>query len=81
MVTPGQIRAARALLGWSQDELARRAATSRRTITTIENNAAVYSPAALQCLVTALQLAGIEFFDDGARQGVSAPVPTGGRDC
>jgi transcriptional regulator with XRE-family HTH domain len=33
---PGQVRAARALLGWSQEELARKAGMSPRTILNLE---------------------------------------------
>ena len=76
MVDPCQIRAARALLGWSQQDLARRSGVSRRTVTTIENDDLwqTVGPEVLEDLVAALMAAGILFTSAIDRRGVSRPT-------
>ncbi len=69
MITPEQIRAARALLRIEQDELARRARVSTTTIRRIEavDGANRVSDATLGTVKHALEEAGAEFIDDGVR--------------
>jgi transcriptional regulator with XRE-family HTH domain len=68
-----QIKAARALLGWSQDELAARAGISIATIKRLEAAEGGIGGRAetREALVTTLQKAGIEFLSgNGAGVGV-----------
>jgi transcriptional regulator with XRE-family HTH domain len=67
-----QLRAARALLGWSQTQLAEKAGMSLPTVKRVENEfGPKVSDAARQALQTALELGGIEFIDEnGGGPGV-----------
>ena len=59
-----QIRAARALLGWSQAELAANAQVGRATIAAFESGATnSMQPRLMRDVVNALERAGIEFLD------------------
>lgn len=57
----GQIRAARAMLGWTQRELAERAEISQRTIAGIELATVKPKAETLQRIVACFQAAGIKF--------------------
>lgn len=72
MVLPNQIRAARALLGWSQAELAERANVSIPTIQRAEGAAAIQAAGpSVKAVVDALEHAGVEFIsENGAGVGV-----------
>ena len=63
MITSNQIRAARALLGWSGAELSRRSGIGSATIQRIEVMEGVPSGriSSLIAIKTALEIAGIEF--------------------
>lgn len=70
MLTGGQIRAGRAAVGWSAEQLAKSAGIVRRTVVAIEAASGVPSANALtlQKIQAALEAAGIEFIgspDDG----------------
>ena len=72
MASVEQIRAARALLGWSQTELAARAGLSLPTVKRVEGafGPNVSEEARLR-LQQALEAAGLEFLEEnGAGQGV-----------
>lgn len=75
MITAGQLRAARALLGIDQRRLAELAALSLPTIQRMEASDGVVrgNVDSLMKLVGALQAAGIELIGEGA------PSPSGGR--
>jgi transcriptional regulator with XRE-family HTH domain len=75
MITSGQMRAARALLGIDQRALAERSGLSLPTIQRMEASDGVIrgNVDSLMKLTTALQAAGIELIGD------DAPSPTGGR--
>jgi transcriptional regulator with XRE-family HTH domain len=75
MITAGQMRAARALLGLDQRALAERSGLSLPTIQRMEASDGVIrgNVDSLMKLTTALQAAGIELIGD------DAPSPTGGR--
>jgi transcriptional regulator with XRE-family HTH domain len=63
-----QIRAARGLLGWSQDQLARRAGIGLATLGRIEQTEGILKgnfSTAIK-IQNALEQAGIAFTDDGA---------------
>jgi transcriptional regulator with XRE-family HTH domain len=75
MISSAQMRAARALLGIDQRELAERAGLSLPTIQRMEASDGVVrgNVDSLMKLVAALTAAGIELINEGA------PSPTGGR--
>lgn len=81
MLTVPQLRAARALLGWSQLELAERAKVSFPTIQRLENPK--YGPQASSLRIVtavrqALEVNGVLFLSssEGAGEGVRLAVPS-----
>jgi hypothetical protein len=73
-----QIRAARAILGWSAEDLARQSSVSLRTIRRAELSAAHTSMTVAneQAIRRALEAAGIEFIDaNGGGPGVRLRTP------
>jgi transcriptional regulator with XRE-family HTH domain len=83
MISPAQCRAARALLDWSQVELANRAGVGVVTIRQLEADLHAPRRATLGVVRRALEDAGVEFIDqNGGGPGVrlrspSKPKPTG----
>ena len=71
-ITIEQFRAARALLGWSQQELAAKSRVSRNAIIKFENSMSTPLPRTLEDVVEAFEEAGVIFIseDDGAGVGV-----------
>ena len=71
----GQVRAARALLQWSQRELAQHADLSLSTIHSVEKQRAVAALDATvrERLVQALSRAGVELIDEGLYVGLGGP--------
>ena len=67
MIDHSKMKAARALLGWSQADLAERAGLTQATVANIETGKHQPSKATLSALTHALQAAGIEFTHDGVR--------------
>ena len=65
------MRAGRALLGWSQDDLARRAGVQRQVVSTYEAGTRTPHPANLDRLVAALREAGVK---ESTRKDGSAGV-------
>lgn len=70
-IVPAQLRAARAWLGWSQDELAIKSGVSKHTIARYEQERSVAYDGTLAKLKSTLEAAGIRFHFDGARKGIS----------
>jgi transcriptional regulator with XRE-family HTH domain len=71
MFTPEQCRAARALLGWSQQDLANQARVGIVTVNQLENGLSQPRPATLDVIQRALEAAGVEFIDEnGGGPGV-----------
>ena len=68
MIDGRQIRAARAMLGWSREELLDASGISMSALLRMEGNMADSRSSTLNKVVKALTLAGIEFVtrDDGA---------------
>lgn len=64
MIRPEQIRAARALLGWSQAQLAAEAGLSKTGLANIENGADPRS-STLNRIEQALEKAGVHFTEHG----------------
>jgi transcriptional regulator with XRE-family HTH domain len=70
-MTPAQCRAARALLGITQSQLARAAKLGLSTVVDFEKERRLVSDEAVKAIRTALQRAGIEFMDgNGAGEGL-----------
>jgi transcriptional regulator with XRE-family HTH domain len=69
-VTPAQCRAARALLDWTQDDLAVAAQVGVVTIRQFERGVSHPRRAILAALRRALEAAGVRFIDRGGGPGV-----------
>lgn len=70
-ITPAQCRAARAMLEWSQQELANRAKVARKTLADFEGAKSVPYPRTLDDVREALESAGVEFIpENGGGAGV-----------
>jgi transcriptional regulator with XRE-family HTH domain len=69
MISPDQIRAARALLRVEQDELARQAHVSAVTVRRLESRHGTerVSPITVERIRQALEILGVEFIENGVR--------------
>jgi transcriptional regulator with XRE-family HTH domain len=74
-----QTRAARGLLRWTQERLAREAGVSLPTIANYEAEKTQPIPATLEMIRQALERAGIEFNADGRGVRLRPERPRGGR--
>jgi predicted transcriptional regulator len=71
MILPAQIRAARALLGMKQTELAVKSGVSEISIKNIERGVTDPRTSTLTAIASALESAGVEFIrEDGGGHGV-----------
>ena len=71
MITPGQCRAARALIGWSQQDLAAQAGVGIMTVHQLEKDGSQPRRATLEVVQRALESAGVEFIEEnGGGAGV-----------
>ena len=71
MITPAQCRAARALLDWSQQQLATAARVGVVTVRQFEAAAVQPRPATLDVVQRALEAGGVEFIaENGGGAGV-----------
>lgn len=76
MITPRQIRAARALLDWSQQELADKAIVSLNALARLERGAVDPRMSTLSAVEKALEKSGIEFIPESDRgEGVRLSRP------
>jgi len=76
MITSRQIRAARALLGWSQQQLADKAIVSLNAVARLEKGIVDSRISTVQAVQKALVKAGIEFLDaDQKGEGVRLKSP------
>jgi DNA-binding XRE family transcriptional regulator len=67
-ISPAQCRAARALLGWTQETLALKTGVALKTVRTFENERRKPLGVTRAAIKQALERAGIEFLDaDGVR--------------
>lgn len=69
LITSRQVRMARAALGWSAPDLAKKAGVSRNTVLRFENTEETHL-STVTALQTALEAAGIEFVWKDGKQGV-----------
>jgi transcriptional regulator with XRE-family HTH domain len=60
-ISSAQLRAARAWLNWSQEQLAKKAGVSKGSVNRFEQGTSLPHPATLERLRKALEAAGIEF--------------------
>jgi transcriptional regulator with XRE-family HTH domain len=74
MITPAQIRAARAIIGWKQTDLAAASGVSEMSIKNIERGATDPRASTLLALQTALEVAGVIFMDAGVNRDGGAGV-------
>ena len=65
MISAEQIRAARALLGWTQADLARRSGISEVAIKNVERGMTDPRSSTLRALITAFEKAGVIFLPSG----------------
>lgn len=76
MITPRQIRAARALLGWSQQQLADRAIVSLNAVTRLEKGKVDSRVSTINAIEKTLSKAGVEFIPAGDKgEGVRMRSP------
>lgn len=68
LVSPNQIKAGRALIDWSAEELGKRCGATKATISGIETGKSTGSVELLSRIVYALQSAGVEFTEAGGVQ-------------
>jgi transcriptional regulator with XRE-family HTH domain len=74
--TSAQIRSARALLGWSQKELARRAKLGTSTVADFERGARHATQNNVQSMIDALKAGGVEFTEDSVARRAIGPSPS-----
>src|SRR5579862_8640283 len=73
-LTPKQIRAARALLAWSQQDLAKKAGVAASTVADFERGYRTPVPNNAEAMRTALERAGVSFLPGGAIVGPPLPA-------
>jgi len=70
MITAAQTKAARALLGWTQEDLAERSGVVRRTLMSFETGMRSPRSETLEKIRTAFERAGIQFVNNPDTVGV-----------
>ena len=73
MLTPDQLRAARALVDWTREDLAAKSGVARNTVKGFERDGTDPKLSTLHKWRRALEAAGIEFIDPGARSDDGGP--------
>ena len=77
MITSAQCRAARGLVGWSQQQLANKAGIGTVAVHQLENGTRQPRRATLDVVRRAFEAAGVEFIDEnGGGAGVRLRKPT-----
>lgn len=70
-ILPQQLRAARALIDWTREDLANASGITVRTLARIESSQTIPRKSTLEALAEALESAGIEFIpENGSGPGV-----------
>jgi transcriptional regulator with XRE-family HTH domain len=73
VLTPAQLRAARALLGWSREDLAAKSGVGANTTKDFEINDSNPKLRTVQMWMRALEAAGVRFIDDGQKSEEGGP--------
>lgn len=74
-IHPGQLRAARALVGWTREQLAEAAGTTTRTLARLEAGETEARTSTARAIRTALETAGVIFVqENGEGPGVRLRV-------
>ena len=76
-ITASQCRAARGLLGWSQDQLEAAANVARKTIVDFERGARRPHPRTLDALRSAFEIGGVEFIEPSDETGPGLRLRSG----
>src|SRR5207248_1687563 len=79
IISPAQCRAARALLSWTQAELAERANLSRKTVADFEQENRDVHVRTRHDIATTLEKAGVEFLPGGVRMIAAVKAPADAR--
>jgi len=74
VITQGQIRAARVLLGWRQSDLAKRAGVAIGTVNRAESSEKMPRPFIMKLIAETLTEAGIEFVPPNGKTGPGVRV-------
>ena len=77
MLTPAQLRAARALLGWSRDTLADKSGTAAETVQGFESRGSDPKLSTLNKWFRVLEAAGVEFIDESGEHGPGVRLQKG----
>lgn len=73
MLTPMQLRAAGALIGWSREDLAKKAGIAAVTVRAFELLGADSKQSTIFKMRRALEIAGVVFIEDGGRSDDGGP--------
>ncbi|MGA1860339.1 helix-turn-helix domain-containing protein [Azospirillum sp. 11R-A] len=80
-IHPGQLRAARALIGWTREALAEAAGTTTRTLARLEGGETEARSSTARAIRRALEAAGVIFIDEnGEGPGVRLKKADGKQD-
>jgi len=75
-IQAGQLKAARALIGWSREDLAAAAKTTERTVARLELGEVVPRASTVAAIRSALEAAGVDFIEEnGGGAGVRLRKP------
>lgn len=76
-MSAAQCRAARAIIGWSQEQLAESARVAKKTLADFETGNRSPYPRTLEAIRAALEAAGVQFIaENGGGPGVRLAKPT-----
>jgi transcriptional regulator with XRE-family HTH domain len=73
LLTPAQLRAARALVSWTREDLAEKSGVFANTIRNFEHGISDPKLSTLQKWRRALESAGVQFLDDGEKADEGGP--------
>jgi transcriptional regulator with XRE-family HTH domain len=77
ILSPAQCRAARGLMAWSQDQLAKHAGVGNSTVRDFEKGRRVPSNDSLVAIRSALEEAGVDFIPAKSAKGVGVRLREG----
>jgi transcriptional regulator with XRE-family HTH domain len=77
MLTPDQLRAARALLGWSRDTLAKKSGTAAETVQWFESRGSDPKLSTVYRWQRALEASGVRFIEEDTADGSGVRLQKG----